>query len=349
MPFIKRILLSNYRNYKSNSFEFIDGINIFCGKNGVGKTNILESISMLSPGKGFLSADIKEITTKSEKDWSIYATLENSENYDTLAVYTENEKKRIKINGNPIRGQDELNNIFNIIYLIPQMQNLLIGDKGDRRKFLDRCVYLTDSQHAVRVVKYEYYIKERMKVLQDNRKIDEKWLAVLEDKIAELGINISNIRKRTIVSMNKILEKRDFNFPKFDLVLESDLNILNFRQTLTNNRTKDKETKRTNDGPHKDDFSIFYRIKNLDAKNCSTGEQKLFLISLTLLKIFLCIEMKKATPVVLLDEVFSYLDDLKKKELFEEIKKLKIQSFITTNTLKVFDKIKDENINIINL
>jgi DNA replication and repair protein RecF len=351
MSFIKNLSLNNYRVYKNNSFNFGENINIIYGKNGIGKTNILEALSLLSPGKGLLNADVDEILKKDEKiGWSVLAKLEH-ELVESVAVYTEESKKKIKINGNIIRGQNELNNIFNIIWLTPNMQNFFMEEKAVRRKFLDRCVYMFDLQHAARVSKYEFLVKERLKVLLEPSKTDEKWLLVLEQRIAEAGVAIAKARESLVKKMNALLEKSDFDFPKFTLHIEDGvfLDNLNFQEILLKNRTKDRETKRTNDGVHKSDLELFYYTKNMNAKLCSTGEQKLLLISLTLLRAFMCIDEKISSPIILLDEVFSYLDNRKKTALFLELKNLKVQSFITATDINIFDDMIDDDIKVIKL
>ena len=370
--YIKKFNLINYRTYKNSSFVFQPNINIIYGRNGIGKTNILEALSFLSIGKGFLNSNIDEIMSINKdnlyNNWSIYAEIENNYDYDNISIYSELEneifKKKIKINNNLIKNQNELYKVFNIIYLIPQMQNLFTQDKSERRKFLDKIVYLIDSNHLNKITKYEFLLKERMKVLQNEKTFDERWLSVLETKIAEIGVAIANSRNNTIAYLNKILFEYDFNFPKFIILIDGkiELMLLNkitsleaenkFKEILKNNRNEDKENKRTNEGIHKTDFKLFYEDKKIDAQYSSTGEQKLFLISLTILKVLLCKELNKSTPIILLDEVFSYLDKNKKNELFNELLKLNYQTFITTTDISIFEDIitnNKEKINLIDL
>lgn len=367
---IQKLRLNNYRVYSDATFEFLPNINIIYGRNGIGKTNILESLSFLSPGKGLFNANIVDVLKITDKqqfnyNWSVFAELENNDIADTLSVYSENDdgllKKKIKVNGNPIRNQDYLSKIFNIIYLTPDMQNLFRDDKSIRRKFLDRIVYMTDNQHSSRVAKYEFLLKERMRVLQDDAKFDKNWLSILESKIAETGISIAVARNDTVRNLNNILFNYDFNFPKFTIIIDGEFENLmledikslqaeeKFREILFNNRQQDKEIKRTNGGVHKSDLRVFYQNKNIDAEFCSTGEQKLFLISFTILKALLCKKLNKAPPIVLLDEVFSYLDKYRKIELFNELNKLDIQSFITGTDMGIFDGLIDDGMNVIDL
>lgn len=368
--FISNLTLTNYRVYKKNSFSFGPNINIIYGKNGIGKTNILESISFLSPGKGLLGSNVSD--TLKIKDcggynynWSVFANVENHDIADTLAVFSELDndtlKKKIKINGNITKSQDELSKVFNIIWLTPDMQNFFNDDKSVRRKFLDRAVYIIDNQHASRVAKYEFLIRERMKVLQDNTKFDKTWLSALEQKIAETGISIAVARNDIVRQLNRILFNHDFNFPKFTIIIDGTFENMmleditsikaeeKYRELLLSNRSADRDSKRTNEGVHKSDLRLFYQKKNIDAQFCSTGEQKLFLVSFTILKALMCLELKKASPIILLDEVFSYLDKDKKIELFNELLKLNIQSFITGTDISIFKDVINNNINIIDL
>lgn len=371
MTYIKDLILTNYRVYENIKFSFKPNINIIYGKNGIGKTNILEALSFLTAGKGMLGANIGDVLRITEQpvinyNWTIFANIEDNNIADTIAIYSENDnntlKKKIKINGNIVRSQEELNKILNVIWLTPDMQTLFIDEKSNRRKFLDRIVYIVDNNHSSRINKYEFLIKERMKVLQDSKKFDEHWLTVLEEKIAETGISIAVARNQVIRHLNRILVNYDFNFPKFIITIDGKFeNLLldnitamqaeeEFRKILRDNRQQDNETKRTTEGVHKSDLRLFYQTKNMDAQFCSTGEQKLFLISFTILKALLCKELNKPQPIILLDEVFSYLDKNKKLELFNELLKLNVQSFITGTDISIFsDILPNDNVNTLNL
>ena len=371
MTYIKDLILTNYRVYENIKFSFKPNINIIYGKNGIGKTNILEALSFLTAGKGMLGANIGDVLRITEQpvinyNWTIFANIEDNNIADTIAIYSENDnntlKKKIKINGNIVRSQEELNKILNVIWLTPDMQTLFIDEKANRRKFLDRIVYIVDNNHSSRINKYEFLVKERMKVLQDSKKFDEHWLTVLEEKIAETGISIAVARNQVIRHLNRILVNYDFNFPKFIITIDGKFeNLLldnitamqaeeEFRKILRDNRQQDNETKRTTEGVHKSDLRLFYQTKNMDAQFCSTGEQKLFLISFTILKALLCKELNKPQPIILLDEVFSYLDKNKKLELFNELLKLNVQSFITGTDISIFsDILPNNNVNTLNL
>lgn len=371
MTYIKDLILTNYRVYENVKFSFKPNINIIYGKNGIGKTNILEALSFLTAGKGMLGANIGDVLRITEQpvinyNWTIFANIEDNNIADTIAIYSENDnnilKKKIKINGNIVRSQEELNKILNVLWLTPDMQTLFIDEKANRRKFLDRIVYIVDNNHSSRINKYEFLVKERMKVLQDSKKFDEHWLTVLEEKIAETGISIAVARNQVIRHLNRILVNYDFNFPKFIITIDGKFeNLLldnitamqaeeEFRKILRDNRQQDNETKRTTEGVHKSDLRLFYQTKNMDAQFCSTGEQKLFLISFTILKALLCKELNKPQPIILLDEVFSYLDKNKKLELFNELLKLNVQSFITGTDISIFsDILPNDNVNTLNL
>lgn len=371
MTYIKDLILTNYRVYENIKFSFKPNINIIYGKNGIGKTNILEALSFLTAGKGMLGANIGDVLRIVDKptinyNWTIFANIEDNNIADTIAIYSENDnntlKKKIKINGNIVRSQEELNKILNVIWLTPDMQTLFIDEKSNRRKFLDRIVYIVDNNHSSRINKYEFLVKERMKILQDSKKFDEHWLTVLEEKIAETGISIAVARNQVIRHLNRILVNYDFNFPKFIITIDGKFeNLLldnitsmqaeeEFRKILRDNRQQDNETKRTTEGVHKSDLRLFYQTKNMDAQFCSTGEQKLFLISFTILKALLCKELNKPQPIILLDEVFSYLDKNKKLELFNELLKLNVQSFITGTDISIFsDILPNNNVNTLNL
>jgi DNA replication and repair protein RecF len=365
--FISDISLFNFRNYKSMNFEFCDGINIIFGKNGIGKTNILEALSFLSQGKGLRSDNLENILLqKSYKNcvnknstnydfpnilWSVFVKIQNSD-FDNLSIYAticddEKIKKLIKVD-NENKSQTFLNTVFNVFWLTPNMNGFFNGSSAIRRKFLDKAVNIIDNEHLKRLNKYEFLIKERMKILIGEEKFDEKWVSVLEKEIAEIGIAIAVARNEIIDYLNKVFKEYYFYFPSLDISIKGYFEDLvkkekslkceeKYIQLLKENRGIDAQIKKMRIGIHKSDIQIVYKDKNMFAELCSTGEQKLMLISLTLAKVIICNMLKKAKPILLLDEVCSHLDNSKKSELFKEIEKLKVQSFLTGVHKKLFN------------
>jgi len=376
--YISKLILTNFRNYKNASFTFSEDLNVIYGKNGVGKTNILESISLLSPGRGFRSANIPELSTIKESAhvvdqglksyefqnllWCVYTKVENHSFFNNVSVFAnlkdlqeETYKKNIQLNDKIITEQGLLNNVSNVIWLTPQMNQLFNAPSSTRRKFLDRIVYLIDSSHCSRVAKYEKLLRERIKILSSEFNYDKNWVTAVERKIAELGVAIAASRNETLMHLNRIFSQYNLNFPVakiylegyFEKYLEQGNSALSceeeFIRKLYESRNDDAMSKRSNVGVHKSDMKVVFADKNLEARHCSTGEQKLLLISITLAKALMCNVLNKARPILLLDEVCSYLDEEKRSVLFRELIKLNTQCFMTGIQKNIFVELDETN------
>jgi len=349
-------------------FEFDNGINIIYGKNGIGKTNILEAISFLSQGRGLRGDNLENILLqktytncigKNDIDynfpnvlWSVFAKIKDNDYFENISVYAAVSdegkiNKNIKIN-NENKKQTFLNNVFNVFWLTPAMDEFFNGSSSVRRKFLDKAVDIIDSEHSKRINKYEFLVRERIKLLTDESGYDEKWVLVLERKIAEIGIAIAVARNEIVDYFNKVFKEYYFHFPSLDININGYFEELvrnkkalkceeQYVKILYENRREDARTKKTQVGIHRSDIDIFYKDKGMVASLCSTGEQKLMLISLTLAKVIICNMLKKARPILLLDEICSHLDSTKISELFKEIEKLKVQSFLTGTSKGLFN------------
>lgn len=353
--YIAEITLNNFRNYFSKTISFSNGINVIVGNNGIGKTNILEAISLFSNFRGIRSANISElksITNLNEslpRDilFSIFIKFSNSEK---ILLLQKNDGKLIKYNENRLKNNNELSNILGITYFVPQMDSFFIGGSSDRRKFLDRTSDLLFINHLDNIRKYEFFLKERMKILLMQDKYDN-WIDIVERKIAELGTSIANVRNNTLEYLNDILQNDIVSFPISKIELIGDVEKLllklkaidvenRYRENLLRFRSEDKVLKRTNYGVHRSDILLLHKDKNIPANLCSTGEQKILLMSLIVSKTIFSKKISRGTTILLLDEVCSHIDENTKKILFEELKKLDIQIFMTGINEADFDIIK---------
>jgi DNA replication and repair protein RecF len=358
--YISELTITNFRNYKQKKFEFTNSPIVIYGDNGLGKTNILEAISLLSPGRGIRNANLQDITNKNEHIidsnlWTIYAKVQKHKEYENIATALQvNENSRsnriVKINQKDADKSD-LNKIFNLIWLSPQDDQIFIEATSVRRKFLDRIVYCIDPTHSTRISLYERTVRERIKILTGELSYDAKWIEILEQKIAALGTEIAHKRNEALSYLNKAFQSSIF--PKEHIYIEGEFEKMllenpDLEQTkkiyitkLAKNRTFDANTKRTNIGTHKSDLKVIYKEKNMEAKFCSTGEQKSLLISLTLAKARMCKMLNRPSPILLLDEISSHLDDTKRAELFHEIISLNTQCFLTGTNAELFKKLKE--------
>lgn len=359
--YISQLNLTNFRNYSSKKLFFSNSPVLICGNNGIGKTNILEGISFLSPGRGLRTANLQEITNKNEKIidanlWTVYGKIENSPEYESIGTGLQltqsgTSKRVLYINNSEVKDKSTLNKIFNIIWLTPQDDSLFTEAPSVRRKFMDRIVYCLDPSHTTRVSKYERVVQERMKLLTEETYHDKKWVEVLEKTISEVGTEIAKVRIQTLAHLNKAFQSSIF--PKEDVSIdgyfeklisdgvEENKVIETYRQKLEQNRTQDTYSKKTNIGVHKSDLKVIYKSKNTEAQFCSTGEQKSLLISLTLAKARMCKMLNRPTPILLLDEIASHLDEIKRNELFHEISDLNTQCFLTGTDVEIFKQLNN--------
>lgn len=341
--FLQQLLIENYRNFSEFSIKLDKGVNIIIGPNGSGKTNILESISFLSPGKGLKSVHFDEVIKHQKEKWITSFKLKSKLGVaEIISSYSQNERARkILYNGSKISGS-ELSNLLNVIWLTPQMEGLFLSSSSDRRRFLDRIVYSFDSSHAKNLTKYDHYMRQRNKSLANgDLNFQDSWLGTLEKQMAESAFKIANARQKVISLMQGVIDSLKTEFPKAELSITSlfsskeqwDSFELNYAQLLKEGRRKDFYSGRTNFGVHKTDLNVFHKEKKQHAKSCSTGEQKALLISIILASIESVIQSTETTPILLLDELFVHLDDTRKKYLASYIMQGKLQTFITTTDI----------------
>jgi len=334
---LNQLELTNYRNFVSEKFEFEKGVSLIIGPNGIGKTNILESISILAPGRGLRSSKPEEIVRHEENAWNISALCEGNLGAARLDVsYSSiSAKKQVNFNDSKI-SSNELTNFINVIWLTPQMDGIFLGSPSERRKFLDRMTFSKHTNHASLVSKYEKLQRERMQILEKSG--SNSWLEIIEKEMADLAIGITENRLGTINNVNKDISNIDPIFPKAKLELEGkiveffdkenrlDLILEEFKA----NREKDKYSGRNHFGVQKSDMQTFYDKKNIPAHNCSTGEQKALLTSIILAHQL----ASNNRPLLLLDEIFVHLDENRRKALGEFLLFNGAQTFITSTDIE---------------
>ena len=344
------------------------------GQNGSGKTNILEAISFLTPGRGLRSAklaDIKRILPPEEEilnlnsGWSVAAEiLKNNEEYligtGTQKSFREDaedeeiknfERRIVKINQQKMTQQSELGKYVSAIWVTPQMDRLFLGGTQPRRSFLDRLVYAFDLEHAKRTANFEHLYRQWFQILKAGH-ADEHWLQSVETDMATLGVAIAAARRELIARLNTfITHEPDDVFP--DVRLELDGTIEKMLDTLPavkveqfyiEQLAKQRRNVLYNDyvdGVSRTDFKVYFKKKNMPAELCSTGEQKALLVSIILAQTKCQILDKGFAPVLLLDEVTTHLDDKKRDALLSKIANLHLQAWITSTEPQNFDTIKN--------
>lgn len=309
--------------------------NLIIGSNGSGKTSILESISLLSPGKGIRGAKPSEILNKDSAtgsfcgQWSASFSVSGTEFSIAYAAEGGRESKFIKEDTNRIKSSKQLLSKVRVVWFTPQMSYIFLQSGEDRRKFLDRIVYNHTPNHAENVANYKKLIRSRMKILKDPSifSMRANWLDTVEWQISELAESICVERASVVGSIANAFESSfDWDWhpivsieSKFFNFKDGDFCKNKFSKLMAMNRGRDTLLGRTSVGPHTDDFSITHSKKLVVGKNCSTGEQKSAIIKFILAHLKLLKQECDLPIVLLLDDVFAHIDDYNKVLIMEVI------------------------------
>ncbi|MCC6205498.1 MAG: DNA replication/repair protein RecF [Hyphomicrobiales bacterium] len=354
---ISRLQLANFRNYASLSVDLKPGAVVLTGENGAGKTNLLEAVSFLSPGRGLRRATFEEVRREGADDgFAVNATLEGSLGTCRIGTGTAGNApgetgRKVRINGANARSAEELLEWLRVIWLTPSMDALFTGPAGDRRRFLDRLVLAIDTQHGQRASDYEKAMRGRNRLLAEGSR-DSGWFDAIETQMAETGVAIAAARAELVRLLTAMVEKlpSDGAFPQADIALDGFLEQAvarhaavdleeRFRAMLADGRERDRAAGRTLDGPHRSDMLVRHRPKNMPAELCSTGEQKALLVGIVLSHARLCSEMSGSVPILLLDEIAAHFDAGRRAALFDILQNLGCQTFMTGTEAALFSSL----------
>lgn len=329
--YLTHLTLSHFRSHKRAVID-IDArpIAIF-GDNGAGKTNILEAVSLLSPGRGLRRASAEDMTRRPEAlGWKITALLHGPFGISEIEVVSEKGAARqVRIDGKPA-PQTGLGRIARVLWLIPSMDRLWIEGADGRRRFLDRMTLSFLPDHAEISLAYEKAMRERNRLLKDMVR-EPSWYAALEARMAETGVAIHHNRIHALKALSQAQDAAQTAFPTATLTLECDMpdDVEAMRTALADNRVRDLAAGRTLVGPHRADLFGVYAAKGIAARDCSTGEQKALLVSLILANARALAADFGAPPILLLDEVAAHLDAGRRAALYDEIASLGAQAWMT--------------------
>ena len=344
-PRITRLTLADFRSYEHLDVRVSGRLVALSGENGAGKTNLLEAISLLSPGRGLRRADLADMARIGGNGGFVVAVdLDTANGPVRLGTTLDGQppSRRCRIDGAPVSSAAAFAEYLRIVWLTPALDGLFTGPAGDRRRFLDRLVLAVDATHGSRVNAFEKAVRGRNRLLEDPSP-DRAWLDGLEAEIAEIGVAVAAARKETAERLaGLIAEERDdaSPFPFAVLALEGDLEGWigegpaveaedRYRAALRNGRARDRAAGRTLVGPQASDLVVRHGPKDVPAGRASTGEQKALLVGIVLAHARLVARMSGLAPIVLLDEIAAHLDQRRRAALFEALDRLGSQIFMT--------------------
>jgi DNA replication and repair protein RecF len=349
--FIRRLTLSNFRSYHAAQIELGQaGPVVLTGANGAGKTNLIEAISMLAPGRGLRRATMEELAfSEGDGAWAVSAEIEGMLGLATLGTGIDppagedSAPSRIcRIDRESVGSAAAFADHLRVVWLVPAMDPLFNGPASERRRFLDRLVLAVDAQHSSRVAALERSLRSRNRLLEDAVS-DSHWLDAVEHETAEVAVAVAAARAETVGRLAGALAGgRDQapEFPLAEIALDGWMEKLlpyhsaieiedRYRALLKDNRARDAAAGRTLDGPHLSDLSVSHAGKGIPASEASTGEQKALLIRLVLAHAGLIKDMTGFAPLLLLDEIIAHLDPTRRAALYDALANLGAQVWMT--------------------
>jgi len=363
---VTRLALTDFRNYRSARVELAAGPVVLTGPNGAGKTNLLEAVSVLSPGRGLRNARLGDLDRRYDDEaadteppglprgWAVAATVETRRGPVKIGTGRDpagGERRVVRIDGETARGQAALGEVIGVTWLTPQMDRLFIEGPSARRRFLDRLVLGLDPAHAARVSAYEHAMRERSRLLRDGA-ADPSWLNAIEETMAAHGVAVAAARRDAVERLDEACAAAEGPFPRSRLGLagtvEAWLDELPalaaedcFRAALRDGRAGDALAGGATVGPHRSDLAVTHADRGVPAESLSTGEQKALLISIVLAHARLQRQTRGEPPLLLLDEVAAHLDAARRDALFAALLGLESQVWLTGTDAALFAPLRD--------
>ncbi|MDD9841068.1 MAG: DNA replication/repair protein RecF, partial [Alphaproteobacteria bacterium] len=372
-PHVVRLQLTDFRSYESLHLNCAPAPVALSGENGAGKTNILEAISLLGPGRGLRRAGFDKLARKNGTGgWAVAAYIDMPPNM--LSHAQENDltdgtihigvgmdanmdKRRLRINHAPAKGFNQLTQYVPQLWLTPPMDRLFVDNASQRRQFFDRFTQALIIDHRKNCNKYEKAMRERNRLLQENGVSQKTWLDGLETIMANTAIAIAEARLQALDALADSLTSesdkyahmrvQNNDFPQAHIALEGEIEAAlrdrpaievetDFKTRLATNRFEDAKIGRTLIGPHRSDFIVRHAEKDIFASDCSTGEQKALLVGLVLAQARILAQRTALAPLLLLDEIAAHLDRRRQQALFEAILALGSQAWMTGTEARIF-------------
>ncbi|MEX1180167.1 MAG: DNA replication/repair protein RecF [Cucumibacter sp.] len=349
---ISRLRLHAFRNYPTAALDLDSRHVVLTGENGAGKTNLLEAISLLSPGRGLRRANFEDLPIHGgDGAWAIAATVEGSaapvDIGTGLAPGGGDRPRRVRINGADARLVEELGEHLRILWITPSMDGLFSGPAAERRHFFDRLVSTLIPGHGAELNAYERAMRQRNRLLTENP--DSEWLNAIETEMAAHAAAIHFARTDTLAHLAALFRATtDTAFPSalVELTGLADFESASVVSTALEGayldiwkkaRNVDRAAARTTIGPHRIDVVVTHVLKRIPAKLCSTGEQKALLVNLVLAHAKLVGQMTGMTPILLLDEIAAHLDAARRRALYQRLDRLGTQCWLTGTDPQLFE------------
>ncbi|MFO1080450.1 MAG: DNA replication/repair protein RecF [Reyranellaceae bacterium] len=355
---VRQLRLTDFRNYRQLRLDCGPEPVVLVGENGAGKTNLLEALSFLAPGRGLRRARLDEICRRPRGEpaasaWAVAATLESPDG--PLAIGTGLEpgrpaggfaRRAVRIDGRPAASQTALGLHVAAVWLTPQLDRLFLDGAGDRRRFLDRLVTALHPHHAGDAAAYDNALRQRSRLLSEGNR-DPHWFTALEDTMARHGLALAANRADTVYRLDAAARLGVGPFPRAALAMAGEVDAWlasmpaldaedRLRAALAANRLRDAESGTTTCGPHRSDLAVRHLDLDLPAAEGSTGQQKALLVSIALAHARLVALARGCAPLLLLDEIAAHLDAERRAALFDELVALGVQCWMTGTDTELF-------------
>lgn len=348
VPAVRRLRLRDFRNYRSLDLAVGSGPIVLAGENGAGKTNLLEAVSLLAPGRGLRRARLDEMDRQGGGPWQISLRLDTREGPQDVETrrQTESERRDMLLDGSPLRGQGQLAEIVSLVWLTPAMDRVFVEGPSNRRRFLDRLVLAIDPSHASRVAAFERSMAERSQLLRTGRS-DPAWLGAIERRMVESGVAVAAARRTLLADLERTLAADGEPFPRPHLAVEGELERWledlpavevedRFAAGLAAARGHDSHLGGASIGPHRSDLVATDAANGEPARLCSTGRQKAFLCAIVLAEARLRRQQAGDLPILLLDEATAHLDPGRRADLFDALIELGAQTWLSGTDAELF-------------
>ena len=321
---LSRLILTDFRNHAELVLAPAPGFVVLTGENGAGKTNVLEAVSLLSPGRGLRRASLSAMQRQhGPGGFGIAATLALPEGDVEIATGTlaaAPERRQLRIQGAAATA-NTLAEWLTVLWLTPAMDRLFVEPAGERRRFLDRLTLALVPAHAQHAARYDAAMRARTRLLTADEPADPQWLSALEAQMAQHGAAVDTARRETVAALGeRLAEQPDGPFARAALLLEGWSGTADaLLADLRNGRARDAAAGRALAGPHRADLVVTHLGKGQAAALASTGEQKALLLGIVLAHAELVASRTGHAPILLLDEVAAHLDPLRRAALFERL------------------------------